>query len=158
MPSCLPACVQRSAQTSKEGGEARRESPGEKETGGKAVGVFCARARFQHGGAAMPANEWQDRKARQQERIAKFLAKVSQLPDDMIAPDPESAAMLGMSEWTLRRIIRSPAVKFPNAGAVAALVMFAPWCGERTSPPETNRPPRGARRPGDFRQTVPTLK
>jgi hypothetical protein len=51
----------------------------------------------------MPANERQDRKARKQERIAKFLAKVSQLPDDMIAPDPESAAMLGISEWTLRR-------------------------------------------------------
>ena len=54
----------------------------------------------------MPSNKSQNRKARKQQRIAKFLAKLPLLPDDVIAPDPESAAMLGISaELAIRWLI-----------------------------------------------------
>jgi hypothetical protein len=52
-----------------------------------------------------------DRKARKQQRIAEFFAKFPSLPDDALAKDPESAAILSMSVWTLQRTNPVPARK-----------------------------------------------
>jgi hypothetical protein len=45
----------------------------------------------------------EDRKARKQKRLAEFFAKFPSLPDDTLARDPESAAILSISVWTLQR-------------------------------------------------------
>jgi hypothetical protein len=45
----------------------------------------------------------EDRKAREQEQLAKFLARFPSLPDDTLAPDRFAAAVLGTTVWTLKR-------------------------------------------------------
>jgi hypothetical protein len=74
------------------------------------------------------AKEREERKAKQQKRLAKLLASFPTLPDDAIAVDPLAAAVLGMSVWTLQRNNPVPAreiserIRGRRVGDIRALV------------------------------------